>query len=117
MTEELSKKIAELYVLYGGSISAIARDTNLARSTVRENLAKQGLGKKPLASGTVEGVIEKRDVGRPDVRVAGRAGRDAHAHAALATVPTVEGGIAPFSFAILPVSSNILHVIHLLPIC
>ena len=60
MTEELSKKIAELYVLYGGSISAIARETKLARSTVRENLAKQGLGKKPLASGTVEGVIERR---------------------------------------------------------
>jgi hypothetical protein len=60
MTEELSKKIAELYVQYGGIISAIARETNLARSTVRENLAKQGLGKKPLASGTIEGVVEKR---------------------------------------------------------
>jgi hypothetical protein len=43
--------IATAFNQYAGNISAISRETGLARSTVRKNLAKMGMGKKPLAGG------------------------------------------------------------------
>lgn len=47
----LRSKIIASFNRHSGNISAVSREVGCARSTVRENIAKVGIGKKPLAGG------------------------------------------------------------------
>jgi hypothetical protein len=52
------ERIAELYKQTGGSVTAIAREMGLARGTVHDHIEKMGGIKKPIASGSVKGIVE-----------------------------------------------------------
>lgn len=67
MSESVSNALAEQrkvilasYHKHAGNISAVSRETGLARSTVRENLARVGAGKKPLAGGKQRAEFKKQ---------------------------------------------------------
>jgi len=47
----LREKIVGAFSRFSGNISAVSRELGCSRSTVRRNLAKVGMGKKPLAGG------------------------------------------------------------------
>jgi hypothetical protein len=47
----LRDKIIACFSKYSGNVSAVSRELGCSRSTVRRNVAKVGLGKKPLAGG------------------------------------------------------------------
>ncbi len=53
-------KVVSCFEKHGGNISAVSRELNLNRSTVREHLQKAGAGKKPIAGGKISGTKEKR---------------------------------------------------------
>lgn len=53
------KLTAEVYEHHGGNVSATAIELGISRASVRRRLSVQGLGKKPLASGNVEGLVPK----------------------------------------------------------
>lgn len=44
-------KIVSVYKRLAGNVSAVSRELGVSRSTVRRNVAKVGMGKKPLAGG------------------------------------------------------------------
>lgn len=48
---QLRDKILASFSKHSGNISAVSREVNCARSTVRAHIAKVGVGKKPLAGG------------------------------------------------------------------
>lgn len=48
---ELREQIVALFGKYAGNVSAVSRELGCSRSTVRRNIAKVGIGKKPLAGG------------------------------------------------------------------
>ena len=50
-TSELRDKIIASFSKHSGNISAVSREVGCSRSSVRRNIAKVGLGKKPLAGG------------------------------------------------------------------
>lgn len=50
-TSELRDKIIASFSKNSGNISAVSREVGCSRSSVRRNIAKVGLGKKPLAGG------------------------------------------------------------------
>jgi hypothetical protein len=52
------ERIAELYKKHGGKIAAIAQEMGIARSTVHDHIKKMGGIKKPIAAGSVKGIIE-----------------------------------------------------------
>ena len=56
--EAQRERIAQLYSLHAGNITAIAKDMGLVRSTVREHIQKMGI-KKPLAGGKQRASILK----------------------------------------------------------
>jgi len=47
----LRDQIVACFGKYSGNVSAVAREIGCSRSTVRRNIAKVGIGKKPLAGG------------------------------------------------------------------
>ena len=47
---------------HAGNISAISREVGLSRSAVRKNLAKMGMGKKPLAGGKQRAAEKKESL-------------------------------------------------------
>jgi transposase-like protein len=47
----LRERIIALFSKYSGNVSAVSRELGCSRSTIRRNIAKVGLGKKPLAGG------------------------------------------------------------------
>src|ERR1035437_6424654 len=51
-------KVVSCFEKHGGNISAVARELNLHRKTVRYHLRKAGSGKKPLAGGKISGTKE-----------------------------------------------------------
>src|ERR1700676_5284248 len=53
------ERIAELYKQTGGSVTAIAREMGLARGTVHDHIEKMGGIKKPIAAGSVKGIVEE----------------------------------------------------------
>ena len=54
------ERIAELYSKHGGSVAAIAQEMGLARGTVHHHIEKMGGIKRPLAAGSVKGIIEEQ---------------------------------------------------------
>lgn len=57
--EEQRERIAELYKTHGGNITAIAQEMGLARGTVHGHIQKMGGIKKPIAAGSVKGIVEE----------------------------------------------------------
>lgn len=55
MKQSTRERVVEAYQRLGGNVSATARELDLSRSTIQHHVTKAGLGKKPLAAGTVEG--------------------------------------------------------------
>jgi transposase-like protein len=47
----LRDSIVAAYSRFSGNVSAVSRELGCSRSTVRRNIAKVGLGKKPIAGG------------------------------------------------------------------
>jgi transposase-like protein len=47
----LRDQIIACFGKYSGNVSAVSRELGCSRSTVRRNIAKVGIGKKPLAGG------------------------------------------------------------------
>jgi hypothetical protein len=63
-TEEREKLIDNteaVFVKHGGNIKAAAAELGTSRSTVRRRLAPRGLGKKPMAAGTLYGTATKKE--------------------------------------------------------
>ena len=58
--EEQRERIAELYSQFGGSVTAIAKEMGIARGTVHGHIKKMGGIKKPIAAGSVRGIVEKQ---------------------------------------------------------
>lgn len=52
-------KIVSAYKRFAGNVSAVSRELGVSRSTVRRNVAKVGMGKKPLAGGRKRAVHKK----------------------------------------------------------
>lgn len=52
-------KITACFSKYSGNVSAVAREIGCARSTVREHIAKAGIGKKPLVGGKKQAAHKK----------------------------------------------------------
>jgi hypothetical protein len=57
--EEQRARIAELWHKHGGSVAAIAQEMGLARGTVHHHIEKMGGIKRPIAAGTIKGIIEE----------------------------------------------------------
>jgi len=57
--EEQRVRIAELFNKYGGNITAIAQEMGLARGTIHHHIEKMGGIKRPIAAGSVKGIIEE----------------------------------------------------------
>jgi hypothetical protein len=53
------ERIGELYSLYGGNVAKIAAEMGLARGTVHHHIEKMGGIKRPLAAGSVKGIVEE----------------------------------------------------------
>src|ERR1700678_4371000 len=53
------ERISELYSKHGGNITAIAKEMGLARGTVHDHIEKMGGIKKPIAAGSVKGIVEE----------------------------------------------------------
>jgi hypothetical protein len=56
--ENQRKLVSESYQRHNGNITAVAKELSLNRSTVRHHLKKTNLGKKPLFSGSTQGITE-----------------------------------------------------------
>ena len=54
------ERIAELYSKHGGNVAAIAQEMGLARGTVHHHIEKMGGIKRPLAAGSVKGIVEEQ---------------------------------------------------------
>lgn len=54
------ERIAELYSKHGGNVTAIAQEMGLARGTVHHHIEKMGGIKRPLAAGSVKGIVEEQ---------------------------------------------------------
>ena len=54
------ERIAELYSKHGGNVAAIAQEMGLARGTVHHHIEKLGGIKRPLAAGSVKGIVEEQ---------------------------------------------------------
>jgi len=55
----LRDSIIAAFSRFSGNVSAVSRELGCSRSTVRRNIAKVGLGKKPLAGGKQRAAIQK----------------------------------------------------------
>jgi hypothetical protein len=55
----LRDSIIAAFSRFSGNVSAVSRELGCSRSTVRRNIAKVGLGKKPLAGGKQRAAINK----------------------------------------------------------
>lgn len=51
------ERISELYSKHGGNITAIAKEMGLARGTIHDHIEKMGGIKKPIAAGSVKGIV------------------------------------------------------------
>lgn len=54
------ERIEELYKVHGGNVTAIAQEMGLARGTIHHHIEKMGGIKRPLAAGSVKGVVEEQ---------------------------------------------------------
>ena len=53
------ERIAELYKQFGGNVAAIAKEMGLARGTIHDHIQKMGGIKRPIAAGSVKGIVEE----------------------------------------------------------
>src|SRR5258708_1103634 len=53
------ERIAELYKQFGGNVAAIAKEMGLARGTIYSHIQKLGGIKKPIAAGSIKGIVEE----------------------------------------------------------
>ena len=53
------ERIAELYNQLGGNVSAIAKEMGLARGTIHHHIEKMGGIKRPIAAGSIKGIVEE----------------------------------------------------------
>jgi hypothetical protein len=65
---ELRDKIVAAFGKYSGNISAVSRELGCSRSTVRRNIAKVGVGKKPLAGGRQRAAHKKATLPKSGVK-------------------------------------------------
>src|SRR5216684_4381705 len=56
----LRDSIVAAFNKYSGNVSAVSRELGCSRSTVRRNIAKVGIGKKPLAGGKQRAAEKRR---------------------------------------------------------
>jgi len=56
---QLRDSIIAAFSRFSGNVSAVSRELGCSRSTVRRNIAKVGLGKKPLAGGKQRAATQK----------------------------------------------------------
>lgn len=57
-SSELRDKIIASFGKHSGNVSAVSREIGCSRSSVRRNIAKAGIGKKPLAGGKQRAVVQ-----------------------------------------------------------
>ncbi len=57
--ELMREQIASLYSKYGGNIAAVAKELGKARGTIYDHIEKMGGIKKPIAAGSVNGIVEE----------------------------------------------------------
>ena len=53
------ERIAELYNQNGGDVAAIAQEMGLARGTIHHHIEKMGGIKRPIAAGSIKGIVEE----------------------------------------------------------
>src|ERR1039458_2615430 len=58
-TSDLRDKIISSFGKHSGNIAAVSREVGCSRSSVRRNIAKVGIGKKPLAGGKQRAAAQK----------------------------------------------------------
>ena len=58
-TSDLRDKLVASFSRHSGNIAAVSREVGCSRSSVRRNIAKVGLGKKPLAGGKQRAAEQK----------------------------------------------------------
>lgn len=59
---QLRDQILAAFSKFSGNISAVSREVGCARSTVREHIARAGIGKKPLAGGKQRAAHKKESL-------------------------------------------------------
>jgi transposase-like protein len=58
----LREQVVAAFSKFSGNVSAVSRELGCSRSTVRRNLAKVGMGKKPLAGGKQRAAHKKESL-------------------------------------------------------